>query len=389
MNQFQFDSHQRRLPYIITAVVAGIVGAFLVIIAVKFTGLGVALVNPPLNPEPAVPRQEIVAQPLIINNYEKNTIAVVNKVRPSVVMITTSSLVEDFDLFYGFESRNIQGLGSGVVFRNDGYILTNKHVVSGVSATVPKISVVFPNGRSYAAKVVGVDPLSDVAVLKVNVRGLTVPTWANSDQVQVGQTAIAIGNPLTENLKNTVTVGVVSATGRSISSEDTQLKNMIQTDASINPGNSGGPLLDSNGRIIGINTAIAKGSQGIGFAIPSNTASNVALQLITKGYVTRPGIGVTIAQLTPENIDWIETRLGHALPVHYGALIINVIAGSPADQGGLRRGDIIFKVNGKSIKDTNFIDIIGQYSIGARLKLEFYRGSRIYETTLKIGQMRS
>jgi S1-C subfamily serine protease len=390
LNQFSSDSsdYRKQTPLILVAILSGIIGAFLVIVAVKFTGLGSALVNPLGNPTPQ-PKQ-IQALPLTINNYEKATINVVNHMRPSVVMITTSTVIADFDFFTGPEVKKIQGLGSGVVFRADGYILTNNHVVNGISGMANRIMVVLANGKSYRAKIIGADAQTDLAVLKIDVDNLAVPDWGNSNQLQVGQMAIAIGNPLAENLKNTVTVGVVSAVGRTVMlSGDHQLRNMIQTDASINPGNSGGPLLDSNGKIIGINNAIVPGAQGIGFAIPSNTVQYVADQLINKGYVTRPGLGIAYIPFTPENVEELENYVRRKLPVNYGLFIAKVIKGSPADKGDLIPGDIVVKIDDQSIKDEDLIrEAISKYRVGTKLRLEYYRRQELKRTTVMIGEMK-
>ena len=387
MNQFRFDSHDNRYAIFFTALIAGIVGAFLVILAVKFTGLGVALVNPQVEPAPSpAPFQ---SQSMNINNYEKSVIGVYNRVSPSVVMITTNTIVESFDFFFGPDTaRNIRGLGSGVVFRKDGYILTNNHV----AGKADRIMVVLPNGKTYEAKIVGVDAHTDLAVLKIDNNNLPVPGWGDSNKVVVGQTAIAIGNPLAENLKNTVTVGVISAKGRTLKvSENNELYNMIQTDASINPGNSGGPLLDSNGNIIGINTAIAADSQGIGFSIPSNTAKIVGEQLISRGYVTRPGIGISYIHLTAQNTPWLEYQIRKKLPVNRGMLIAKVISDSPADRVGLMPGDIIVKLNNHPIPEEGDLirEAILKYRIGTKLTLEIFRNNKLHRVTVEIGEIRS
>lgn len=390
MNLFSADSsdEQKRTSLYLVGIISGIIGALLIVVAIKFTGLGSALVNPPLSPTPQpMPHQ---VQPLTINNYEKATIHVVQQTRPSVVMITTSTLVADFDFFTGPEVKKVQGLGSGVVYRADGYILTNDHVLVNNSRMASRIMVVLANGKSYRAKIVGVDSQTDLAVLKINAANLAVPEWGDSNQLQVGQMAIAIGNPLAENLNNTVTVGVISAVGRNVMlSGDRHLRNMIQTDASINPGNSGGPLLDSNGKIIGINNAIAVGSQGIGFAIPSNTVQYVADQLIGKGYVARPGLGISYIHFTPENVEDLESYIRRDLSVDYGLLIATVIKGSPAEKGDLLPGDIVVKVNNAWVKDEDLIrSMIGKYPVGTKLRIDYYRGSQLKHTTVEIGEIK-
>lgn len=399
MNQFRYDMHERQFPIVITAIIAGIVGALMVVVAVKFTGFGPALVGQTYTqpaPQPEQPPVVIEQQPttpvnsLSLNEYEKATINVVKRVSPSVVMITTSTIVEDFDFFTGPELRNIQGLGTGVVYRSDGYLLTNNHVISGLKgAAADQIIVVLGDGKSCPAKVVGADPQTDLAVLKIDHNNLPVPQWADSDKVQEGQIAIAIGNPLDKQFRNTVTVGVVSAKGRTVElSADSVLRNMLQTDASINPGNSGGPLLNSSGKIIGINTAIAAKSQGIGFAIPSNTVRNVADQLIAKGYVSRPGLGIGYFNLTPENARALEYRLQRKLPTDEGILIVRVIKNAPAHLAGLLPGDIIVKIDGRPIGTDDFREVIGKYKIGTKLKLDFYRGNELKQVTVTIGEMK-
>jgi serine protease Do len=390
VNLFCADSSEDRkqIPMYVIGIISGIIGAFLIIVAVKFTGLGPALVNPPLGPTPGP--QQLQTQSLTINNYEKATINVVNHTRPSVVMITTSTVVADFDFFTGPEVKKVQELGSGVVYRADGYILTNSHVLANSSGMVNRVMVVLANGKSYRAKIVGVDTQTDLAVIKIDANNLSVPDWGNSNQLQVGQTAIAIGNPLVENLNNTVTVGVISAVGRTVVlNGDRNLRNMIQTDASINPGNSGGPLLDSSGKIVGINNAIAPGSQGIGFAIPSNTVQYVANQLINKGYVTRPGLGIAYIHFTPESVEYLESYIRHNLAVNYGLFIATVMKGSPADKGDLIPGDIVVRVNNQLIRDEDLIrSTISKYPVGTKLRIEYYRGRQLKHTTVEIGEIR-
>lgn len=392
MNQFRFDSHtpQQRVPFIFTSIISGTVAAFLIILAIKYTGLGAMLIRP--EAPQVVPRAAMTQAVSVnsINDYEKAIIGVVDRIGPSVVIVTTNTLVPEFDFFSGPEVRAIQGLGSGVVFRSDGYILTNNHVINGLSKTADQIMVVLSSGKSYPAKIVGVDPQTDLAVLRINHRRLPVPEWGDSDEIQVGQTAIAIGNPLEETLKNTVTVGVVSARGRTIEiSEDIRLRNLIQTDASINPGNSGGPLLDSGGKIIGINTLIAAKSQGIGFSIPSNTAKNVAEQLINKGYVSRPGLGIAYIHFTDNNVQLLEGRLGKGLSVKQGVYIVKVVQGSEAEKVGLRSGDIVVAINGEKVGNHDPVrEMVATYPVGASIRLDVIRNGKKLQTTAKIGEMR-
>jgi serine protease Do len=390
VNQFRFDSHDpfRKSPLIVTALISGVIAAFLMLAAIKFTGLGAALIAPSVSVP--TPRLNYDSTSATINEYEKAVIDVYNRVKPSVVMITTDTLVEEFDFFNGSSLQNIQGLGSGVVFREDGYLLTNRHVVAGVQGRkVSQISVVLSNGKSYPAKIIGVDSQTDLAVLRIDNHQLETPVWGDSEKVQVGQTAIAIGNPLIESLQNTVTAGVVSATGRAVVLDEQYTLHMIQTDAAINPGNSGGPLLDSNGHIIGINTVIAAKSQGIGFSIPSNTVKSVANQLIEKGYVSRPGLGLIYIQFAPQNVAILEARLRRKFPVKSGLFIGKLTVGGSADRAGLVPGDIIYNVNGKEVDNIDLLrDAIANNSIGTRLKLGVYRGTKRMEIRVKIGEMK-
>jgi serine protease Do len=390
VNQFRFDSHDpfRKSPLIVTALISGVIAAFLMLAAIKFTGLGTVLIAPSVSVP--TPRLNYDSTSATTNEYEKAVIDVYNRVKPSVVMITTDTLVEEFDFFNGSSLQNIQGLGSGVVFREDGYLLTNRHVVAGVQGRkVSQISVVLSNGKSYPAKIIGVDSQTDLAVLRINNHQLETPVWGDSEKVQVGQTAIAIGNPLIESLQNTVTAGVVSATGRAVVLDEQYTLHMIQTDAAINPGNSGGPLLDSSGHIIGINTVIAAKSQGIGFSIPSNTVKSVANQLIEKGYVSRPGLGLVYIQFAPQNVAILEARLRRKFPVKSGLFIGKLTVGGSADRAGLVPGDIIHSVNGKEIDNIDLLrDAVANNSIGTRLKLGVYRGTKRMEIRVKIGAMK-
>ncbi len=392
MNLFHFNSHEPKYPYVFISVLSGIVGAFLILLAVRFTGLGAALSVPPeMTPMPTPEKMRAVT----INNYEKNTIEVVERVSPSVVMISTNTVVENFDFFTGPELRNVQSLGSGVIFRKDGYILTNNHVVNSESGNPTRINVVlftkkYPTGKIYQAKIVGADAQTDLAVLKISNRNLPTLDWGNSDEVRAGQTAIAIGNPLSADLKTTVTLGVISSKMRNLKDETGIMRNMLQTDASINPGNSGGPLLDSNGQVIGINTAVIANSQGIGFAIPSNTAKIIAEQLIAKGYVARPGLGISYFYFNSDNVGVLEERIGRDLPVTNGLLIAQVLKNTPAEKAGLQPGDIITKINGKRVNDMNLLQkIISESPIGSKVKLDFYRRYKLKKIEVEIGELKS
>ncbi|HWH68521.1 MAG TPA: Do family serine endopeptidase, partial [Candidatus Sulfotelmatobacter sp.] len=239
------------------------------------------------------------------------------------------------------------GIGSGVIATKDGYILTNNHVVDGAE----EVKVALQDGREFTAKVVGRDPKTDIAVIKIDAKDLPAVPMANSDQVEVGDLVLAIGNPF--GIGQTVTTGIVSATGRG-GTLGLDYEDFIQTDAAINPGNSGGALVDAEGRLIGINTAILSrtgGNQGIGFAIPANLAREVMDNLIRDGHVTRGYLGVMIQDLNPALIK--EFKLKDT----QGALVGDVTPKSPAEKAGLKEGDVILELNGKKVADSRHLKL--------------------------------
>ncbi len=300
----------------------------------------------------------------------------VEKISPSVVSVATTIKFQDF---FGFVGEN-EGGGSGIIFSSDGYILTNKHVVEGFD----EVSVILNNGEEYEATVVSLDPLSDLAVLKIEAKDLPVVELGNSDELKIGQRVIAVGNAFGE-FKNTVTAGVVSAKDRTLSSELTgsdQLTRLIQTDAAINPGNSGGPLVDLSGRVVGINTVIATtsgSSSGVGFSIPVNSFKSVVESVKEYGKIIRPVLGIryiTISKALAER---------NSLAVQYGALIshgetaaaVAVAPGSPAAKAGLKEGDIILSINGENITiDNQLSPIIAQYQVGDSVELEVFKNGK-------------
>ena len=274
---------------------------------------------------------------------------------PAVVSITASKAparnpnANDplFRYFFGERGRDSQretqvGLGSGVIVSSDGYLLTNNHVIDGAD----DIEVMLTDGRQIRARIIGTDPESDLAVLKIEIAKLPAITFGNADQVEVGDVVLAIGNPF--GVGQTVTSGIVSALGRNQLGINT-FENFIQTDAAINPGNSGGALVDANGNLLGINTAIYSrtgGSMGIGFAIPVSTARQVMEGLIKDGRVSRGWIGVEPRDLTPD----IARTLN--LPIQQGVLITGVLQSGPASTGGLRPGDVVVKIAGMPVVNT-------------------------------------
>jgi serine protease Do len=295
------------------------------------------------------PRQERAPIPPSVSAARRTPIVtVVHDVGPAVVNIQTESTisrreVDPFDPFgiFGGRDRSFtsQSLGSGFVWFSEGIIVTNNHVVEGASS----ITVNFSDGTQLPARLIGVDPDSDVAVLRVDAKNLLAAPVGTSADLMIGETVIAVGNPF--GLSGTVTTGVVSALGRSVPSKEAgrTFTDFIQTDASINPGNSGGPLLNIEGRVIGINTMIFANAQGIGFAIPVDRAKKVVLDILRYGQVHSAWIGAVTATITPEE----ARRTG--LRASRGALVARVISGSPAQAAGLRTGDIITAVAGKPV----------------------------------------
>jgi Do/DeqQ family serine protease len=269
------------------------------------------------------------------------------------------------------------GLGSGVVMSVDGYVLTNNHVVEG-SGTV---AVAFGEGKPAPARIVGTDPETDLAVLKVEARDLTPITLGDSDALRIGDVVLAIGNPF--GVGQTTTQGIVSGTGRNRVGINI-FENFIQTDAAINPGNSGGALVDAAGRLVGINTAILSpsgGSLGIGFAIPVRTATEVLGQIIKEGRVARGWIGVEAQDLTPEIAQALGTR------VQAGSVLVRLLRGGPADRAGLRPGDVVAALDGKPVSDTrDLIERTAAIKPGGQGKLTVLRGQTKLEVQLEVGR---
>ncbi|MBW4441644.1 MAG: trypsin-like peptidase domain-containing protein [Plectolyngbya sp. WJT66-NPBG17] len=286
----------------------------------------------------------------------------------------------------GGSSRVLRGLGSGFVIDQDGKILTNSHVVDNADT----VTVTFQDGRVLEGKVLGKDPVTDVAVIQVQADNLPTVTLGNSDAVRQGQWAIAIGNPL--GLQETVTVGVISGTERSsvdIGVPDKRV-GFIQTDAAINPGNSGGPLLNANGDVIGINTAIIQGTQGLGFAIPINTAQNVAQQLIETGTVAHPYIGVQLVALDPNVKDFINRAPNSRMKVEddRGILVVQVGRGTPAAKAGLKAGDVIESVNDQVIQNVKtFQQLVEQAGLDGSINLNVKRSNRTVALTVSPEQL--
>ncbi|CAB3759451.1 Do family serine endopeptidase [Paraburkholderia humisilvae] len=341
--------------------------------------------------EPIVALRE-VAPGIGSGKLESSYADAAQKAMPAVVNVFSSkdgSLPPDprakdplFRYFFGDRNRRQQeqpaaNLGSGVIVSSEGYILTNQHVVDGAD----QIEIALADGRTSEAKVIGVDPETDLAVLKVNMTNLPTITLGRMDQTRVGDVVLAIGNPF--GVGQTVTMGIVSALGRNHLGINT-FENFIQTDAPINPGNSGGALVDIHGNLLGINTAIysrSGGSLGIGFAIPVSTARSVLESIITTGTVTRGWIGVEPQDVTPE----IAESFG--LEQKTGAIVAGVLKGGPADKAGIKPGDILVGVNGQDITDTTrLLNVIAQIKPGTGAKVHLVRKNKELDLTVMIGK---
>lgn len=326
-------------------------------------------------------------------------VQVVNQVGPAVVRINASRTVSSqgrsdsiFGDFFGFPSqqpreRVEQGTGSGFIFDKSGLIMTNRHVVDDAD----EVTVVLKDGRQLKGEVLGGDELTDVAVVKIVADDLPTVTLGDSDTIQPGEWAIAIGNPL--GLDNTVTVGIISATGRSSAEVGIpdQRVDFLQTDAAINPGNSGGPLLNQAGEVIGVNTAIIRNSQGLGFAIPIGLARRIANQLATKGEVERAYIGVKMINLSPTLVKQLKQEdPDFKVSQEEGVLIFEVIRNSPAEKAGLEAGDIVLSINGKAVKESRQVQAaVEAAGPGDVLRLEVNHEGQKRNLQLTLGTLKS
>jgi serine protease Do len=342
-----------------------------------------------------MPRRIILSIIILVSfGYTQNTIVkqfsqamadVAEKVNPAVVTILTEKVYRLDDIHEGFPfnffPRNMPeqeyhgtALGSGVVVdAENGYILTNNHVISDAE----EIQIELIDKRVFPAVVIGADPKSDIAVLQVEAQQLTALELGNSDDIRVGEWVMAVGSPFSANLSHSVTAGIISALGRSNIIAGDYYEDFIQTDAAINPGNSGGALLNLEGDLIGINTAIATGgyekaNRGVGFAIPSNMAKKVMNDLLTKGYVVRSWLGVYIQE--------VEDRVARALDLKSrdGALVTNVVEDSPAEKAGIEEGDVILNFNGINVEDPSHLkNIVSATEPGLRSKIQIVRDGKV------------
>ncbi|MFT0797132.1 HhoA/HhoB/HtrA family serine endopeptidase [Synechococcus sp. H70.1] len=327
--------------------------------------------------------------------------AVAQKVGPAVVRIDATRTVASpldpelfnqplFRHFFGGQIPQLpqefyqEGTGSGFIIDANGLILTNAHVVEGSE----RVTVHLLDGRTFEGKVKGSDPVTDIAVVQIEGENLPTVTLGNSDRVRPGDWAIAIGNPL--GLDNTVTAGIISAVGRSSGQIGAANKRVtfLQTDAAINPGNSGGPLLDAEGRVIGVNTAIFQRAQGVGFAIPINRAMEIAERLIRDGRVDHAFLGIRMITLDPDLVARLNRDPGRPTPltVQEGVLIGQVVPGSPAEQAGLQKGDVIVEIDGQPIRDAEQVQqLVDAAGVGKTLTLRVIRDGEVRTFQVKTG----
>lgn len=334
--------------------------------------------------------QQAVSNSTVISQEGDAIAEAASKIGPSVVSIVTESTSRTL---YGGSTQE-ESAGSGIIISKDGYVMTNKHVVSSSTGSV---QVILADGTSYDnVEFVGSDPSNDVSFLKIKgVSDLTPATLGDSSTMKVGTKVIAVGNALGE-YQNTVTTGIISALGRPVVASDSsgssteQLENLIQTDAAINSGNSGGPLVSLSGEVIGINTAVASNAQGIGFAIPVNDVKGMVKTLLSSGKVVKPYIGVRYVSITA------DIAKEYNLPVKSGAYIISgsgeaaVVSGSPADQAGLKEKDIITKINGTAVDGTHpFASLIAQHSVGEQVTITYLRDGKESTVTVTLAERSS
>jgi S1-C subfamily serine protease len=304
---------------------------------------------------------------------ENKIVEIVEKISPSVVNVSTVHLLDVFP----FYSVPIKGVGSGVIIDSNGYIVTNNHVIEGAEA----VEVSLNDGRVFKGRVIGRDPSSDLAIIKINAENLKAAELGDSSNLKAGQFIIAIGNPFGLRGGPTVTIGVISAINRSINTEKGIMEDLIQTDAAINPGNSGGPLIDLNGKVVALATAIIPFAQGIGFAIPINKVKKITEDLIKYGKVIRPWLGIYGVDLTPQISSYYN------LPVQEGVIIVKVIQGSPAELSGIEEGDIILSIDRTPIK--NMIElqkIIQNKKVGEEITIRIIRNYKTYDIKVELSR---
>ncbi|MCS7115452.1 MAG: trypsin-like peptidase domain-containing protein [Nitrososphaerota archaeon] len=304
---------------------------------------------------------------------ESEVLDILEKVSKCVVNISTIRLIQN--VFY--QVFPVRGMGSGTIISGEGYILTNNHVVVGAE----RIAVTLWNGEVLNGRLIGTCAVHDIAVVKVDRKGLPYAELGDSDKLRIGQRVYAIGNPFGLAGGPTITSGVISALNRTIEAKNALLENLVQTDAAINPGNSGGPLVDVNGRVVAINTAIIPFAHGIGFAIPINSAKRCADEIIVSGVHARPWLGIIGLSLSKDLSNY------YGIPLSEGVLVTRVVEGSPADEAGVRAGDIIIAFNDVPVsKIEKLLSEIHKKNVGEKVNLTVYREGFEYTITVTLAE---
>lgn len=368
----------RRLTSLIAMLIVGLIfgaigGGIAGSLVVQNTLQAQATLSTP--PDSNVPIVTAAANALrLTGDANSAVVAAVKRVGPAVVTVVNTMPQQRVFGFFGDSVQQPKGSGSGVIISPQGYIVTNNHVVEGYET----LEVIFADGTTAPAEMIGVDSFTDLAVIKVKRNVPAVAELGDSTQLQIGEAVIAIGSPLGD-FKNTVTSGVISAVGRTLGvDEGAAYEKMIQTDAAINQGNSGGPLVNLSGQVIGINTAIVRGNsfggavaEGLGFSIPAETVSEIASQLIAQGYVERPYLGVRWQAISP------EIARANNLPMEWGAYVEMVVAGATANQAGVQPGDIITKIGAEALSDeSGFLNLLNHHQVGENVAIEVWRDGR-------------
>lgn len=346
--------------------VCGLLGA-----AILVAGCGDNKTSAAVKDKPAAATEQQLS-----NARNTPIVAAAKKVGPAVVGITNKAYVRDI---FNRVQLTERGTGSGVIYDKAGYIATNNHVVEGAS----EIIVSLPDGRTVKGKVLGADAVTDLAVVKIDADNLTVAKFGDSDTLQVGEPAIAIGNPLGLEFRGSVTAGVISALNRSIELGERKF-NLIQTDAAINPGNSGGALVNADGEVVGINSAkiAVSGVEGIGFAIPINTAKPILDELAKHGRIARPYLGASLMDQD------IANRYGFEINLHGGIFLVKVVANSPAAKAGIRAGDIILSFNGSKVKTAVELRTkLSECKVGDRVNVTIMRNGAAQDVTVVLEEV--
>lgn len=364
------STNLKPLGYFLMGLVGGVVGGVLTYTIAS----GDKVVTVPSGDKSVVTNETITSYNFA--TVENPVVAISKQVGPSVVGIRVTYKAQSF-----FGTTDAMGEGSGIIYSKEGYIITNYHVVEqAIKGKDAKVSVILSNKETLDATVVGGDEITDVAVIKVDRKDLPAAEFGDSEAIEVGELAVAIGNPLGLEFAGSVTVGYVSAVNRTMETGGSTY-NLIQTDAAINSGNSGGPLVSAKGKVVGINTAkiSATGVEGMGFAIPINEVLPIVEELITNKKVSRPYIGISGAELTEEYAKRFDLVVGVYVQV--------VEIKSPAEKAGIRQGDVITEVEGKKVKNVAEINVIkNKKKIGDNIKLKVYRDGKYIDVNVVLGE---